>query len=78
MLRPKYDNRLDGVGDGAKAGAANGKIVICKHDSKLKRPNNPYETSTSFLGWKGKRTSAPVLCKQNARFWTNGKTIKCR
>ena len=39
MLTSSYDNRLAGVGGGAKVGAANGKIIICKHDSKLKRPN---------------------------------------
>ena len=39
MLKSNYDNRLAGVGDGAKSGAANGKIIICQHDSKLKRPN---------------------------------------
>ena len=39
MLRSDYDNRLAGGVGGAKAGAANGKIIICKHDSKLKRPN---------------------------------------
>ena len=39
MLKSNYDNRLAGVGDGAKVGAANGNIIICKHDCKLKRPN---------------------------------------
>ena len=39
MMKSNYDNRLGGVGGVAKAGAANGKIIICKHDSKLKRPN---------------------------------------
>ena len=39
MLRSNYDNRLVGVDGGAKGGVGNGKIMICKHDSKLKRPN---------------------------------------
>lgn len=38
-LKSNYDNRLVGVGGVAKAGVANGNIIICKHDSKLKRPN---------------------------------------
>ena len=38
-LESNYDNRLAGVGVGANAGSANGKIIICEHDSKLKRPN---------------------------------------
>ena len=37
MLKSNYDTRLDGVGDAATAGVANGKIIICKHDSKLKK-----------------------------------------
>ena len=37
MMRSNYDNRLAGVGGAAKAGGANGKIIICKHDSKLKK-----------------------------------------
>ena len=36
MLESNYDNRLGCVGLGEQAGVANGKIVICKHDSKLK------------------------------------------
>ena len=36
MLKSKYDNALAGVGDGARAGGANGNIIICKHDCKLK------------------------------------------
>ena len=39
MLTSNYDNRLRGVGDGAKAGAVNGNVIICKHDSTLKQPN---------------------------------------
>ena len=37
MLRSNYDNGLAGVDGGAKVGVANGKIIICKHDSKLKK-----------------------------------------
>ena len=29
MLKSNYDNRLAGVAGNAKAGAANGKIIIC-------------------------------------------------
>ena len=36
MLKSNYDNDLAGVGGGAKVDAANGNIIICKHDSKLK------------------------------------------
>ena len=39
MSRSNYDIRLVGVGADAKAGAANDKMIICKHDSKLKWPN---------------------------------------
>ena len=37
MLESNYDNRFAGVGVGAKRGAANGKIIICRHDPKLKK-----------------------------------------
>ena len=70
MLKPNYDNRLAGVGGDATAGAANGNIIICKHDCKLKRPNmfkNSHCNGSFFLGSKGKRTSSLVLCRQNAR-----------
>jgi len=36
MLKSNYDNHLVGVGGGAKAGVADGNIIICKHDPKLK------------------------------------------
>ena len=39
MLKSNYDNRLVGVGGGVTAGVANGNIIICKDDCKLKRPN---------------------------------------
>ena len=35
MLTSNYDNHLVGVDGDDKAGAANGNIIICKHDSKL-------------------------------------------
>ena len=35
MLKSNYDNRLAVVGGEAKA-AANGNIIICKHDAKSK------------------------------------------
>ena len=37
MFESNYDNRLAGPGDAAKVGAANGKQIILKHDSKLKK-----------------------------------------
>ena len=37
MLESNHDNRFIGVVVGAKASAANGKIIICKHDSNLKK-----------------------------------------
>ena len=37
MLESNYDNRFAGGGVGAKAGVANGKIIIWKHKSKLKK-----------------------------------------
>jgi len=37
MLESNYDNRSAGVGVDARAGAGFGKIIICKHDSKLKK-----------------------------------------
>ena len=37
MLESNYDIRLAGRGDGAKVGAANGKNIISKQDSKLKK-----------------------------------------
>ena len=37
MLESNYDNRFAGLGVGAKAGVANGNIIICEHDSKLKK-----------------------------------------
>ena len=39
MLKSNYDNRLAGIAADAKAGAKNGSVIICKHDSKLKQPN---------------------------------------
>ena len=37
MFESNYDNRLAAPGNGAKVGAANGKQIILKHDSKLKQ-----------------------------------------
>ena len=71
MLKSNYDNRLAGVGGGAKVDVGNGNIIICKHDCKLKRPNMFKKSLLdlrSFLGSKGKRTSSLALCGQNARF----------
>ena len=48
MLESNYDNRLAGVGVGAKAGPANGKIIICKHDSKLKKIGKTKRRATTL------------------------------
>ena len=37
ILESNYGNRFAGVGVAAKASVANGKIIVCKHDSKLKK-----------------------------------------
>ena len=37
MFESNYDNCFAGVGDGAKADVANGKNIISKQDSKLKK-----------------------------------------
>ena len=48
MLRSNYDNRLDGVGGDAKAGVTNGKIIICKHDSKFKEIGKTKRRTTTL------------------------------
>ena len=47
MLRSSYDNRL--VGGDATAGAANGKIIICKHDVKLKKIGKTKRRTTTLV-----------------------------
>ena len=49
MLSSNYDNRLDGVDGGATAGVANGKIIICEHDSELKKIDRPKEEPPPWL-----------------------------
>ena len=48
MLESNYDKRVARVGVDAKAGAANGKIIICKHDSKLKKIGKSKRRGTSL------------------------------
>ena len=48
MLRSNYDNRRVGVGGDAKAGAANDKTIICKHDSKLKEIGKTKRRATTL------------------------------
>ena len=78
LLKPKYDNHLAGVGGGAKVAVANGNILICKHDSKLKllqkicvhafRIKQNLLKRSVFCVKLVKRSAAPALCRQNARF----------
>ncbi len=58
MLESNYDNRFVGVGGDAKAGAANGKIIICKHDSKLQKIGKSKRKATILDG-------SPVFDAQN-------------
>ena len=48
MLESNYDKRFAGVGVGAKAGVANGKIIICKHDSTLKKIGKSKNRATTL------------------------------
>ena len=48
MLRSNYDIRLAGVGGGAKGGAAKGKIIIGKHDCKLKKIGKTKRRATTL------------------------------
>ena len=48
MLESNYDNRFAGVGNGVNVGAANGKIIICKHDSKLKKIGKTKRRATTL------------------------------
>ena len=48
MLKSNYDNRFGGVGIDVKAGAAVGKIIICKHDSKLKKIGKTKRRATTL------------------------------
>ena len=48
MCESNYDNRLAGPGDGAKVGAANGKQLILKHNSKLKKTGENKRRATTL------------------------------
>ena len=54
LLVSNYDSRLGGLGDGAKTGAANGKQIISKQDSKLKKigKSNHFGFITCFRSQK--------------------------
>ena len=68
ILESNYDNRLANVGIGAKAGAANGKIVIWKYNSKLKKIGKSKRRATLvdrylFFGAKGGSKSSQMASK---------------
>ena len=48
MFESNYDNCLAGVGDSARAGVANGKNIISKHDSKLKKIGRRKRSATAL------------------------------
>ena len=64
MCRSNYDIGVGGTGDGSRAGAANGNIIICKHDCKLKWP---HMFKTSFLARRicAKPTESGRICAKN-------------
>ena len=58
MFESNYHNYFAGVGDGAKAGVANGKQIISKQDSKLKKIGRRKRRATTLdlpLVFKAKR-----------------------
>ena len=48
LFESNYDNRLAESGDGAKAGPVNGKQIILKHDSELKKKGKSNRRATSL------------------------------
>ena len=50
MFESNYDNRFAVGGDGAEAGAANGKKIILKQDSKLNK-NRKAQKKRNHLGF---------------------------
>ena len=48
MFESNYDNRLPAPCYGAKAGAANGKQIIVKHDSKFKKTGKNKRRATTL------------------------------
>ena len=48
MFESTYDNCFADVGDGAKAGVANGKNIISEQDSKLKKMGRRKRRATTL------------------------------
>ena len=74
MIRSNYDNRLGGVDGGAAAGADNGKMIICKHDCKLKKIGKTKRRATTLDGSRDFEAKSVSKASQNGS--QNGADIR--